>query len=262
VISLSFDDALNEHLDFAWPVLQQHGLRGTFYANLNASALATRINQWREVTEQGHELGNHTIFHPATAAKKWVREGNALELYTPDRIRMEMEVANQWLQTIDGKTQRTFAFPCSNTIVGKEGITSRFLRILNLGDRKPGRLARQWKLDPGNTQVQYASIALENCFACRGGGLHLHQISPSIASLKRDYLPSAAVDNHSCTEMKSFVTNSLNNGGWPILQFHGVGGGHRLDCNLKEFTKFIEWLGHEHRESVLTVLEGAQKLFT
>ena len=97
MVSLSFDDALDEHLDFAVPILGEHGLTGTFYVPLSASGFTTRLDEWRAAAAGGHELGNHTIFHPADRRKPWVRPGNEIDRYTLDRMQQELDVANRLL---------------------------------------------------------------------------------------------------------------------------------------------------------------------
>ena len=36
VVSMTFDDALDTHLDMAVPMLEERGFRGTFFVNLNS----------------------------------------------------------------------------------------------------------------------------------------------------------------------------------------------------------------------------------
>lgn len=101
------------------PLFNDSQLVGTFYAHLNAPALSSRLNEWRRAAALGHELGNHTVCHPAVQTNTWVESGNALERYDFSRIRMELETANKWLKAIDGRSERSFAFPCSDRIVGR-----------------------------------------------------------------------------------------------------------------------------------------------
>src|SRR5262245_48664222 len=62
-IALTYDDALTSQLDVAIPQLDAAGLKGTFF--LTAGNMSQQdIARWRAAAAEGHELGNHTIFHP------------------------------------------------------------------------------------------------------------------------------------------------------------------------------------------------------
>ena len=63
-VVITYDDAINEHLDNAIPVLDSLGLKATFYLTAYSPACAKRLTEWRAVAARGHELGNHTLFHP------------------------------------------------------------------------------------------------------------------------------------------------------------------------------------------------------
>jgi Polysaccharide deacetylase len=261
-ISLTFDDALDEHLDHVVPILDQYGLSATFYAHLSAPSLSRRFNEWRDVALSGHEIGNHTIFHPADSRKHWVREGNALASYSIDRILLEVEVANQWLDALDGGRIRTFAFPCSNPMLGRYGLVNRLLFRLGLRDTRWPGIVESLHLDFGSTRQSYEAAISKFFFAARGGGLMLDQVAPSTCLANRFMLPSAAVESHhDWNQIERFVERSLSGGGWPILQFHGVGGGHHMNCSLAMFERLVSWLSEHHHERVVTVATGAMQVF-
>ena len=109
VVSLTFDDALPEHLDLAAPLLTERGFHGTFYVHLAARTLAQRAGEWASLVAHGHELGNHTIFHPASGSKDWVTSANAIEQYSLERMREELILANSWLTHLDNCAHRSFA---------------------------------------------------------------------------------------------------------------------------------------------------------
>ena len=261
LISLTFDDALDQHVDVALPMLLDEGLRGTFYAHLSAPSLIRRTDVWRRLADVGNELGNHTIFHPMDARKLSVREGNALDLYSLDRMQLELQLANEWLSSIDGRTDRTFAYPCSNSVLGSYGRTCRLLFRMGLRNTRWPGLAEQWKIDPGNTRRSYQLLMADMFVAARGGGLYVSGESLEISAVNRYFLPSAAVEGHSFEQMRGFLERSLGKNSWSILQFHGVGGGHRMDCDPHEFRQLTRWLGESHQDRVVTVVKGAQMVF-
>ena len=262
LISLTFDDALDEHLDHAIPLLAAHGVSATFYVPVSAPAFLRRIDEWRRVAEDGHELGNHTIFHPATERKSWVVPGNAIESYCLDRMRLEIETANRMLEALDGQTQRTFAYPCSVTVLGRHGWPNRLLHHLGLErTRWPGLLERS-SMDWGSSLQSYVCLLEHLVFAARGGGLMLDSVIPAPNTMRRYEIPSAAVEGHSFSAMRAFVERGLARNFWTILQFHGVGGGHHMNCRLDDFRDLVNWLGDHHGDRVVTVVQGARTLWS
>ncbi len=260
LVSLTFDDALDQHLDQALPILEEHGLTGTFYTHLAAPGFCRRMDEWRQAAQRGHELGNHTIFHPADARKPWVREGNALDRYTLDRMHFELQTASDILHGIDGRAERTFAYPCSNSILGRRGLVKAFLFQLGFERTRLPGLVDRLHLDIGSGQKSYVPLVRDLFVAARGGGLVLESCVPPLDAFDEACLPSAAVEGWTFSELTGFVERALNAGTWAILQFHGIGGGHRMDCDLRVFRDFVAWLADRHADHVTTVLDGIRKL--
>jgi peptidoglycan/xylan/chitin deacetylase (PgdA/CDA1 family) len=63
-VVLTYDDALNVHLDKVIPALDSLDLKGTFYLSGFSPSFRTRVKDWSVVAQSGHELGNHTLYHP------------------------------------------------------------------------------------------------------------------------------------------------------------------------------------------------------
>jgi len=254
-VSLTFDDALHQHLDYAIPVLNESDLKGTFYAHLSAPALSSRLQEWMDAATEGHELGNHTIFHPATEVKNWVRPGNAIEQYSQDRMRLELETANQWLTAIDGKLSRSFAYPCSFTEVGDPGWMSKLIRKNGFQNTRLPGLIKKLGLDFGSTQQSYQSTVADLFVAGRAGGLLMNDEIPAIEKWNRWALYSVAVESHSFNEVRGFIERGLGSNRWPIIQFHGIAGGHHMDCCLQVFRDLVHWLADSNRDQVKTICE-------
>jgi peptidoglycan/xylan/chitin deacetylase (PgdA/CDA1 family) len=67
-LSLTFDDSRAVHLDVAVPELNKRHLRATFFLIVSKT---TRLDDWRRVQAQGHEIGNHSVSHePVTDLTK------------------------------------------------------------------------------------------------------------------------------------------------------------------------------------------------
>src|ERR1700733_4528236 len=63
-VVLTYDDALNVHLDNAIPLLDSLGFKGTFYLSGYFPGFRDRIKDWEKASSKGQELANHTLFHP------------------------------------------------------------------------------------------------------------------------------------------------------------------------------------------------------
>ncbi len=122
-VSLSYDDALASQLDHALPGLNRHGFRASFYILPNSPVVSERLEEWRALARDGHELGNHSIFHPCRATlpgREWVAAHKDLDRYTAEQMKEEISTANTILYAIDGKTERTLTPPCGDRTAGGE----------------------------------------------------------------------------------------------------------------------------------------------
>lgn len=116
-VSLSYDDALNSQLDNAIPALNQYNFKASFYLSLTSPVVRERLAEWRQAARDGHELGNHTIYHPCSKSQPgtdWVAPYNDMDKRTIEQMRDEIQVANAFLYAIDGRDERTFTPPCGH----------------------------------------------------------------------------------------------------------------------------------------------------
>jgi peptidoglycan/xylan/chitin deacetylase (PgdA/CDA1 family) len=116
-VSLAYDDGLDSHLDIALPALNRYGFKGSFYLTLSSTAVRDRLEEWRAAAGQGHELGNHTVFHPCSASKpgrEWVQPHRDLDRMNAAEVLEEIRLASTMLHAIDGRTERTFTVPCGD----------------------------------------------------------------------------------------------------------------------------------------------------
>lgn len=118
-VSLAYDDALASQLDTAIPQLNAAGLKGSFYLPLSANTIQSRLADWRAAAAQGHELGNHSLFHQCAKSlpnRDWVSPDRDLDQTPAARLVAEIRLGNAFLQAIDGHTQRTFTAPCTDQL--------------------------------------------------------------------------------------------------------------------------------------------------
>lgn len=134
-ISLSYDDALNSQLDNAAPALNLRGLKASFYVVPSSPVFSSRLNEWRALALQGHELGNHSLFHWCRSDKEgreWVTPSAALESKSVVHMVSEITVASTLLQAVDGQTIRTFTPPCFDQMA-KDGNYVEAIKPLFIG---------------------------------------------------------------------------------------------------------------------------------
>jgi hypothetical protein len=260
IVSLTFDDALDVHLDIGIPLLEEYGFRGTFYVTVGAPSFTQRIDDWRCAAANGHELGNHTIFHPAWRHKSYVTDGNAIETYTLDRMRLELESANRILTGLDGQKARTFAYPCCNVVIGMPGLAKRLLRSMRLDrTRLMGAVMRHGWLDLGSTETSYEALAAELFLAARIGGERF-SAGPGYPPC-RSAVPCVSLDGKSMGGLSAILDAFFRqDGGWLVFMVHGVGGGHRLSCDRAVFESLLGSL-QSHTTHVLTVRDAAKSVY-
>lgn len=223
-VVLTYDDALPSQLDHAVPALDAAGLKGTFFlANVRAQDVA----RWRAVARDGHELGNHTIFHPCRAAAFPADPRYTTEAYTPASMLKEIAQQNVLLTALDGKTRHGFATPCGETKVGGVDYLEP-LRMLGL--------------------VTYA----------RGVSATPAEVSANASTIDPMHISARGFGegDAAAARMIAFVEEAEAGGGMAVLLFHGVGGDH-LAVTDAQHRAFIAWLKAHHRELWVTTLQQA-----
>lgn len=224
-VVLTYDDALDVDLDHAIPVLDSLGLKATFYLSAYSGALDARISEWRAIAKNGHELGNHTFFHPCTGnlpGRDFVKPDYDLERYSFRRITDEISMTNTVLKAIDGKTQRTFAYPCGDTKIHDSAY------LTPLKDKFAGARGTQSQT-PAIGDIDLYNIC---CYPVMG-----QSGAEMIAEVKR-----AMADHHLL-----------------VFLFHGVGGGHSLNVSMEAHRELLYFLKqHEKDIWVAPMLEVAE----
>jgi peptidoglycan/xylan/chitin deacetylase (PgdA/CDA1 family) len=95
-VSLTFDDARPVHLDVVVPELNKRHLHATFFVIVSK---LTRLDDWRRVQVQGHEIGNHSVSHEHPAALTKVSE------------QLQVEDAKNFLNSNFKSQVSIFAYP-------------------------------------------------------------------------------------------------------------------------------------------------------
>jgi Predicted xylanase/chitin deacetylase len=213
-VVLTYDDALNVHLDKVIPALDSLGFKGTFYLTAESPVVGKRIPEWRAAAMHGHELGNHTLNHPCdggTPARWWVSSERDLTKYTAQRAVNEIREMNVLLQAIDGKTERSFAFPCGDTKID----TVSFYKLVEKD------FAGARGVQPGLKQVTEIHLDDINCFGING---------------------------HSGDYMIDLVKKAIESHTLLVFLFHGVGGEHAINVSLEAHRELILYMKEHERE--------------
>jgi peptidoglycan/xylan/chitin deacetylase (PgdA/CDA1 family) len=157
-VSLAYDDALDSQLDNAIPALDKFGLKGSFYLALSRDPVRKRMAEWRAAAANGHELGNHTLFHQCSASpqgREWVEPQRNLDNTTAAQMKDQVLLANVMLNAIDGKQERTMTVPCGDVMAAGQNyvelVESEFVGI-KLGSG--GVTPRMSTLDPSAVTVE------------------------------------------------------------------------------------------------------------
>jgi peptidoglycan/xylan/chitin deacetylase (PgdA/CDA1 family) len=216
-VTLTYDDGVDIDIDNVAPALDSLGLKGTFYVIGSAPAVSKRLNEWRRMAANGHELGNHTSFHPCNGDKpgrSWVKPDNDLSRYTISRMTAETRFTNTLLSSIDGKTERTFAFPCGDK---------------NIGD------------------TPYYNYVKNDFVAARGvkGGLQ------KANEVDLSDINSYVIDGQDADYMIGLVKKAQETHTMIVFLFHGVGGGHNINVSRSEHSKLLHYL-KEHEKEIWT----------
>ena len=122
-VTLTFDDALKDHLLIAAPMLEERGWRGTFNVVTDWIGKDEKFLTWKDVRElirRGHEVTTHTKSHRNLV--KLLEEGKA------DEVRAELAASRDAIADNTGFTPR---FMCAPFVVQNEE-TSRLCREENL----------------------------------------------------------------------------------------------------------------------------------
>jgi sialate O-acetylesterase len=213
-VVLTYDDGLNVHLDKVIPALDARDFKATFYIPCNAQSLDKRLTDWRKVSAKGHELGNHTIFHPCIGGikgREWVSADNDLSKYSINRIVEEIRVANSMLKAVDGKSKRTFAYTCGDKAIGD----SSFVNLI------------------------------ENDFV---GARNVSFKYETIKEIDLMNIGTYVVSGQKAEDLIDIVKRAKETGTLVVFLFHGVGGEHSYNFDENEHKKFLDYLKKNEKD--------------
>lgn len=214
-VVLTYDDALQVHLNHVAPLLDSLGFKATFYVPVAFPGFRDRLPGWSALAKQGHELGNHSMFHPCDsrpAGREWVAPEYDLRTYTVRRMVDEVRMADLLLQAQDGRAERTFAFTCGDTHAGDSSFVSSIRRLF------PAARGVRWKLQARDEVDLYDIGAL-------------------------------MVSGQSGEILVDVVRQAIAREALLVFLFHGVGGEHSINVDLNAHRQLLRFL-KEHEGAI------------
>ena len=212
-VIITYDDAYDQQLDNAIPVLDSLGLKATFYITAFSNSIQTRFNDWKKIAANGHELGNHTLFHPCNGGqgREWVSPDYDLTKYSVQRMIDETRMTNVFLRALDGKTKRTFAFTCGDMKIGD----SSFINAMK-----------------------------DDFVAARAVRNQMHKIN----EIDLYNVDCYAVNGETGVQMIEWVKKALETNSLLVILFHGVNGGNALNVSVQAHSQLLHFLKQNEKD--------------
>ena len=205
-LSLTFDDARESQVEQGTALLDKYGVKATFY--VVPDRMTPVLDGWKAAVENGHEIGNHTIYHPCTGNFDWIRD-HALEDYTLASMRNELIEANQKIEEMIGVTPTSYAYTCGQKFVGR------------------GAHARS-----------YIPVVAELFDSGRG---FLDETANALGYLDLAQLTGIESDGKSFEEIKPYLDKAQQNGDWVVLAGHEMSNEGRQTTRLSMLEELIAY---------------------
>ncbi|MDP9080078.1 MAG: polysaccharide deacetylase family protein [Bacteroidota bacterium] len=228
VIVLTYDDALDSQLKNAIPQLNAQHFKGTFF--LTSELNSINIPKWRKAGADGHELANHTLFHPCLSETMPDNPANAAEHYSIFQIMREIYTMNNFLYAIDGKSGRTYAYPCTETEVGGKSYVDTLRK---------------------STMIKYARVGGDD-----------DAVITDFKHLDNMLVPSYGLeDSTPANKLIEFVKKVEKSGGMGIFMFHGIGGDF-IKTSTQAHKELLEYLAKNKTEIWVATFQQAMDYIT
>lgn len=205
-LSLSFDDARASNPTLGIPLLDEYGVRATFF--VLPDQVKTNLEGWKKAVTSGHEMANHSITHPCSGNFTWSRH-KALENYTLDRMREELLAANAQIQDLLGVSPTVYAYPCGQMYVGS-GIHAQSLVPL-----------------------------ISELFVAGRGWLNEAPVDPFYADMAQ--INGVEMDGKSFEQLSGYLQQAAANGQWLVLAGHETNDSGRQTTYLETLRKLASY---------------------
>jgi peptidoglycan/xylan/chitin deacetylase (PgdA/CDA1 family) len=224
-VVLTYDDALNAHLDEVVPLIDSLKFKATFYIPAYAEGFKNRISEWRKAAQNNHELGNHLLFHPCSSTpsdRSWVTPEQDLNNYTLNQLLKEVDLCTIILESLDGKKERTFAFTCGDKLAGNHDFTndisSKFTALRGVTEKM-------------NT-LNDVNLNDVNCIV---------------------------VGKHNENQLIDYAKKALASEKLLVYLIHGVGGKNSLDIGKKQHRELLRFLKKNEKDIWIATMNDVAK---
>ncbi len=211
-LSISFDDARGSQVDHHSSALfKKHGIRVTYFVSL--ANVEKKLDLWRAVVADGHEIGNHSLQHPCSGNFPWIGDGeSALENYSLPKIEAELLEANRRIGEMLGVTPVSYAYPCGLDFVGR-----------------------------GERRASYVPVVARHFLVGRGyRGEYAN--NPIFCDLSM--VQGFGADHDDLSALKAYADQAINSGYWIILIAHEVpehpGGDGMSTGNIAALCSYLQ----------------------
>ncbi len=228
-VSITFDDGTKNQLQKAVPLMDKYGIKGTFYVHPHGANWQEIYAPWKHVSENGHEIGNHTLSHLCPENLSIVP--GSVEECTLQDIENDIIAAQERLIRIAPEQKDwTFAYPCYSTFVGR-----------------------------GVGRKSYVPLVAKHFVAGRTGGEYGFGNNPDAIDLA--CVSGIATDRMSGFEMIGLIEELTWQNQWVILIFHEIDG-ERLTVGSYDFEMLLKYL-HRKSDTIRTapVVQVAKKIY-
>ena len=229
--SLSFDDGSKGQYENGVPLLDQYGMKATFYLNGGWMSSGWTMS-WAnalELSQNGHEIGNHTLTHPSLSSIDLGDENTAdtaIYQIVESKKRIEEQVISK-----SSQVGMTFAYPYSNPNITE--ITNAVLAYHEAGRDSSGSTN-------SGTVPSWGDL-----------GSRVLRFSMAPRSLENDLPELTAIKNE-------LQNTTIPSGRWGILLLHGVDADYTinpgsLSCTAVFFEELLKVLDAEIEKETLWV---------
>ena len=205
-LSLTFDDARLSQVDVGMALLDEFGVKATFF--VVPSAVRQRLSGWRKAVASGHEIGNHSLSHPCSGNFNWSRN-NALENYSLDQIKRQLLQANDSIQHLLNVSPQVFAYPCGQKFVGRGMATESYVPVVS----ENFILGRGW-LDEAPNDPAYCDFA---------------------------QITGMEMDGKTFEQILPLIESSSKSGKWLVLAGHEMGNSGSQTTRLSMLRELIQY---------------------
>src|SRR5215217_2709625 len=206
-LSLSFDDARESQVLVGTNLLDQYGIKATFF--VNPGGVEKQLEGWKKAVASGHEIGNHTLTHPCMENFSWSRD-NALEDHTLKAMRKEMVDCNKRIEELLHVNAEVFAYPCGQKFVGRGVHTKSYVPLV----AKMFVLGRGW-MDEGPNDPLYCNFA---------------------------QLTGVEMDGKTFDQILPLLEQAKKNGQWLVLAGHEMGDAGEQTTRLSMLKQLAEYV--------------------